>query len=380
MVSVGYGDDDDNTILPDGTLSIYLRHEFIITDTSDIANAMLSIDYDDGFIAYLNGNVIALNGFAEGSPEYDELSGIDHEAAMYFGGAPENFIFDETLFKSWLVEGTNVFAVEVHNVTEGSSDLTARPFLSIGIKTEEIIWTDILPAWFPIFAVSQNLHTNFKINPEGESVYLTNAFGITEDTLFISVEEADHTVGCISDASPITAIFTTPTPGYSNSGMYYTGYAEGIASFNLDAGFYSGEQIIEIITPPGGELHYTLNGELPTLADPIYTDPISVVNTTVIKARNFDPSGILLPGKTATNTFFIDESISVPVVSITTNNNNLYGDQGIFDNWWTDWKKASYIEYFDSLQYNAFEQNIACLLYTSPSPRDRTRSRMPSSA
>lgn len=87
--------------------------------------------------------------------------------------------------------------------------------------------------------------------------------------------------------------------------MYYTGYAEGIASFNLDAGFYSGEQIIEIITPPGGELHYTLNGELPTLADPIYTDPISVVNTTVIKARNFDPSGILLPGKTATNTFLL---------------------------------------------------------------------------
>ena len=27
-----------------------------------------------------------------------------------------------------------------------------------------------------------------------------------------------------------------------------------------------------------------------------------------------------------------------------------------------------------------FEQNNICLLYTSPSPRDRTRSRMPSSA
>ena len=26
------------------------------------------------------------------------------------------------------------------------------------------------------------------------------------------------------------------------------------------------------------------------------------------------------------------------------------------------------------------ESNISCLLYTSPSPRDRTRSRMPSSA
>ena len=29
---------------------------------------------------------------------------------------------------------------------------------------------------------------------------------------------------------------------------------------------------------------------------------------------------------------------------------------------------------------NLIEQFILCLLYTSPSPRDRTRSRMPSSA
>ena len=29
---------------------------------------------------------------------------------------------------------------------------------------------------------------------------------------------------------------------------------------------------------------------------------------------------------------------------------------------------------------NAIDESLACLLYTSPSPRDRTRSRMPSSA
>ena len=29
---------------------------------------------------------------------------------------------------------------------------------------------------------------------------------------------------------------------------------------------------------------------------------------------------------------------------------------------------------------SGFEENYNCLLYTSPSPRDRTRSRMPSSA
>ena len=38
---------------------------------------------------------------------------------------------------------------------------------------------------------------------------------------------------------------------------------------------------------------------------------------------------------------------------------------------------------FDDLQYNSVRLSIldiGCLLYTSPSPRDRTRSRMPSSA
>ena len=35
---------------------------------------------------------------------------------------------------------------------------------------------------------------------------------------------------------------------------------------------------------------------------------------------------------------------------------------------------------FDKINDNFDELYAACLLYTSPSPRDRTRSRMPSSA
>ena len=39
---------------------------------------------------------------------------------------------------------------------------------------------------------------------------------------------------------------------------------------------------------------------------------------------------------------------------------------------------AKYTKYDDVKQYE--ENVLSCLLYTSPSPRDRTRSRMPSSA
>ena len=39
-----------------------------------------------------------------------------------------------------------------------------------------------------------------------------------------------------------------------------------------------------------------------------------------------------------------------------------------------------YILPYQYMRYHLKEQAQACLLYTSPSPRDRTRSRMPSSA
>ena len=41
-------------------------------------------------------------------------------------------------------------------------------------------------------------------------------------------------------------------------------------------------------------------------------------------------------------------------------------------NWMLEWRLAAY----DRLK----SMEVPCLLYTSPSPRDRTRSRMPSSA
>ena len=48
-----------------------------------------------------------------------------------------------------------------------------------------------------------------------------------------------------------------------------------------------------------------------------------------------------------------------------------YADSG-------SWSESTYRANEDDLQAIKFRQR--CLLYTSPSPRDRTRSRMPSSA
>ena len=124
--SIGYGDDDDAVVVPNGTISVYMRYTFFVPDVTLIHEALLSMDYDDGFVAYLNGHAIAMFGFGVGYPPFDALSGSDHESAMYGGGVPENFLFPADSVAAWLLPGENVLAVEVHNVSTTSSDLTDR--------------------------------------------------------------------------------------------------------------------------------------------------------------------------------------------------------------------------------------------------------------
>ena len=55
---IGYGDDDDVTIITP-VQSIYLRKNFEIDNVEKITQLLFNIDYDDGFVAYINGNEIA---------------------------------------------------------------------------------------------------------------------------------------------------------------------------------------------------------------------------------------------------------------------------------------------------------------------------------
>jgi hypothetical protein len=91
----GYGDDDDNTIIPQ-CASVYLRIKFNIADTSQIRSAILNMDYDDGFIAYLNDIEIARVGVEGIHPPFDQLA-VEHEAEMYRGVPIESFLLSKKI-------------------------------------------------------------------------------------------------------------------------------------------------------------------------------------------------------------------------------------------------------------------------------------------
>ena len=152
----GYNDGDDNTEIPT-TLAMYMRRNFIVVDTALINMAVLHADYDDAFVAYLNGVEIARHNIGEVGipPAYNETSFTDHEAVLYQGGVPESYLLYKDDLADLLVEGTNTLAIQVHNVGWGSSDFSSNFFLSFGITDESMTYEDP-PSWFtsPIFSTS----------------------------------------------------------------------------------------------------------------------------------------------------------------------------------------------------------------------------------
>ncbi|MBI4603240.1 MAG: lamin tail domain-containing protein, partial [Planctomycetes bacterium] len=119
---LGYGDGDDATEVADmagNYISLFARHSFQVADPAAHKRLVLRIDYDDGFIAYLNGKEVArANLGAEGSDvPADQAADGRHEA-----GAPTEI--DLGPAASLLARGGNVLAVQVHNDNLTSSDLS----------------------------------------------------------------------------------------------------------------------------------------------------------------------------------------------------------------------------------------------------------------
>lgn len=144
----GYGDGDDNTIIP-ATNSICLRIRFNIQDSSKIKMALLSADYDDGFIAYLNGTEIARANFGSAGAglAYNASTPTYREANLYQGNQPESYPIYPQAFKQVIKENENVLAIQVNNFGISSSDLSSNFFLSLAIKDNSSNYRPT-PTWF----------------------------------------------------------------------------------------------------------------------------------------------------------------------------------------------------------------------------------------
>ena len=146
----GYGDNDDGTLIPNA-LSVYIRRTFEIPESEKLVTSILHTDYDDGFIAYLNDIEICrsynLGNYGD-FIDYDYgTNGIDHEAQLYLGLNPEYCVIDSLELSSLIISGENLLAIQVHNVSSSSSDMSSNFFLSFGIQDGSSFYGET-PSWF----------------------------------------------------------------------------------------------------------------------------------------------------------------------------------------------------------------------------------------
>lgn len=167
---IGFGDGDDSTVVQGNIASLYIRRVFNIADTAAIGKALLDIDYDDAFIAYINGVEVARNNV--GNPaNYNTLAFGEHEALMYNGGLPERYEITKPVLTNCLTPGFNVLAIQVHNVSQSSSDITVRPYLSLGIIDSTDQGYGPTPEWFtPPFQFFSSTLPIIVINTGGNAI------------------------------------------------------------------------------------------------------------------------------------------------------------------------------------------------------------------
>ncbi|MFM1945021.1 MAG: hypothetical protein RI897_4003 [Verrucomicrobiota bacterium] len=154
---IGYGDGDDATVLGDmrNTYgSVYLRREFTLNGPGDLENLLLGVKYDDGFVAYVNGVEVGrsrtMNGAGE-PPAFDALALGGHEASLQ----EEVFGLEAVRDVIRFAPEVNVLAIQVHNITLNSSDLSMIP---------RLIQRNPLPG--SIENGDPNGHWVFRFNPE----------------------------------------------------------------------------------------------------------------------------------------------------------------------------------------------------------------------
>jgi len=143
---LGYGSGDDATDLQaklqGKSVSLYIRQEFIVSaaDAAKTDALRLQVDYDDGFIAFVNGKEIARKNMG---PE-DAFGFHDqHAYNSHSPGTPENIYYSTA--SDIIVEGTNVIAIQVHNldINDGGMSIIADLFINSSSEIQIVNHSDI---------------------------------------------------------------------------------------------------------------------------------------------------------------------------------------------------------------------------------------------
>ncbi len=202
-----------------------------------------------------------------------------------------------------------------------------------------IVWAD---------GLDTGLHSNFALSKSGESIGLYNDNQELISQVSYDLQETDISQGRTIDGT--WRFYTQPTPGEANTTQAFNGFAFYPVDFSYQGGFYN-DDVELTLSSRGGTIHYTTDGSDPTISSNVYTNPIEVNGTTVVRARTFITG--LIPGPLNTHTYFIEEGLEergLPVFSISANPGTFWDpDTGIYvQDFKPEWRYEINMEFFEA--------------------------------
>ena len=207
----------------------------------------------------------------------------------------------------------------------------------------------------------QGLHTPFRLESgKGCAVYLFSNGEVIDKVEGLKKQPAPNIAyGRKTDGSDSWGYMATPTPAAANCGSTCKDIL-GAPVFSVKGKVMrNGKPFSLTLSLPegseGAEIRYTTDGSEPTRTSYLYQQPISISQTTVVKAKLF-LDGMLSPRSTAQSYIFFPRDITLPVISISTNKKYLYDNKiGIYvdgnyqsgkKNYEFDWRRPINIEFF----------------------------------
>lgn len=182
------------------------------------------------------------------------------------------------------------------------------------------------------------VHAPFKLSSV-EGLYLTKDRKII-DTLFISEVPLGYSIGKSDDG---IYYFSKPTPKAKNSnGTMSISY---LPTANKKSGVYNNTDSIEVALTGGDKIYYTLDGSVPTTSSKVYSSPLTIKKTTVLRTMSKDNGK--LQSKTNTYSYIMNENHKINVMSISIDKKALSNvnthtalDSSVIE--------PCFVEYFDS--------------------------------
>lgn len=143
----GYGDGDETTVVSYGDdfnfryITTYFRREFFLDRRDDIVGVELGVLRDDGAIVHVNNQQVARSNI---SASANSVTLADRAV----GDDVENEFVDVNVMNWPFVAGRNVIAVEIHQASRASNDMSFDLFLEIdraGVRSGGVLANDSDP-------------------------------------------------------------------------------------------------------------------------------------------------------------------------------------------------------------------------------------------